>query len=571
MPKGNELAEYKFEELAFLADGVAAIDSDLKLISFSPGASRITGYPAESILGKGCEEIFGPDLGSLVRQVLKTGEASLNQRIEILTADRDRIPTLMNLTPLHDPEGQVVGVVQTFQNLVELYSLFADLIKERNRLWAILESIGEGVFTVDVDWRITEINRAAEQITGFDRPKVLGKSCAEVFRGAACTRNCPLRRAIETGQNIFDFETEIVSRSGRPIPVSVSTALLRDEEGEIMGGVEVFRDLSALRQLTAELRERYGFGGIVGRNPALEKVYELIAAVKDTSATVLIQGETGTGKELVARAIHYNSPRRDRPFIKVSCAAVPETLLESELFGYERGAFTGAMKTKPGRFELAHHGTIFLDEIGDIPKSIQAKLLRVLEEQRFERLGGTRTIEVDVRILAATNKDLGAAVRQGDFRDDLYYRLNVVTIQLPPLRERMDDLPLLIEHFLKHFNQIFGKRIRSISPKAMECLLDYPWPGNIRELEHALEHAFIRGQGSVIKLEHLPESISQPGPELITRVIDLEHPLPELERALILELLRRFRGDRAQTATHLGISRTTLWRKMKRYGLGTQS
>lgn len=571
MAKETELAEPKFGEFDILADGVVAIDSGMRVVGFSQGASRITGYPVGIVIGRGCGEVFGPEIEELVRRVLKTGEASLNQRVEVLTAEGDRVPILANLTPLHDPEGRIVGAVQTFRSLLELYVLFSGLVRERNRLWAILESIGDGVFTVSVDFRITEINRAAERITGFDRSEVLGKPCAQVFQGAACAQGCPLRRAIETGQSVFDFETEIVTRSGRSIPVSVSTALLRDEEGEIMGGVEVFRDLSTLRQLTEELKGRYGFEGIVGKNPAMQEVYELITAVKDTPSTVLIQGETGTGKELVARAIHYSSPLRDRPFVKVSCAALPETLLESELFGYERGAFTGALRTKPGRFELAHHGTIFLDEVGDMPNTIQAKLLRVLEERRFERLGGTKTIEVDVRILAATNKDLAAAVRRGDFRDDLYYRLNVVTIQLPPLRERMDDLPLLIEHFLKQLNQKLGKRIRAVSPRAMERLLDHPWPGNVRELEHALEHAFIRCRGSVIQPEHLPDQIGRPGAELITRVIETEHPLQELERELISQLLHRFRGDRARTAAQLGISRITLWRKMKRYGLGTQS
>jgi transcriptional regulator with PAS, ATPase and Fis domain len=336
-----------------------------------------------------------------------------------------------------------------------------------------------------------------------------------------------------------------------------------------MGGVETFRDLSLIKTLSEELQERHSFGNIIGENAQMQEIYNLLKMVSETFSTVLIQGETGTGKELVARAIHYNSPRKDQPFIKVSCAALPETLLESELFGYKKGAFTGAIKDKPGKFELAHGGTIFLDEVGEISIPIQSKLLTVLEDREFEPLGGTETVKVDVRIIAATNRNLKEAVEKGQFREDLYYRLNVIPIILPPLRERSDDISLLVNYFIVKFNQKMGKEIISVSSRAMALIMDYPWPGNVRQLEHALEHAFIHCSQRIIEVEHLPQEIRGGETNLVKMVLGSSKPFDEVERQVILETLRQNHGNQEKTAQALRISRTTLWRKLKKYAINS--
>jgi len=316
--------------------------------------------------------------------------------------------------------------------------------------------------------------------------------------------------------------------------------------------------------LRKRLTEQYEFEDIIGRSEAMQEVFEMIKAVTDTNATVLITGETGTGKELVARAIHSNSSQRYGPFVATSCGALPETLLESELFGYEKGAFTGADRTKKGRFELAHGGTLFLDEVGDISIKTQIKLLRVLQEKSFSRLGGTEPIKVDLRLVSATNRDLVAAIEDGSFRSDLYYRLNVVTIQLPPLRERKDDVPLLAAHFINKYNVEFNKKFDRVNRKAMDFLMDYHWPGNVRELENVIERAIVIAQGPEVKIDHLPfcnvEAIPTEDPQ----------SLQEVERLHIEKMLQRNDWNIAKTARLLNIDRSTLHKKIKKFDLERQ-
>lgn len=553
-----------------LGDGVIAIDAQFQIISFNRGAERITGYGADDACGHHCYDIFKSTLcekNCPLRETLKTHQGLSNLRAEISTMGGEIIPIGLTAVPLKNPRGGIIGVILTFRNIVELYSLTSEIVKEKNRLQAIVESVADGVFTVDPQWRITSFNKAAEEITGFPRQDAIGKPCHKIFRSRVCQEACPLRRTFESGQSISNFEFEIKSKDEKPVQISVSTALLIDEEGEIIGGVETFRDLSTLKHLRDELKKRYSFANILGKNPKMLKLYDLLGAVAETSSTVLVQGETGTGKDLVARAIHYNSPRRERPFIKVSCVALPEALLESELFGHTKGAFTGADRDKPGRFELAHKGTIFLDEIGDISKPVQLKLLRVLEEGEFERLGGTKTIKVDVRVVAATNRDLQEAVKGGGFREDLFYRLNVVPIHLPPLRERNDDIPLLVEHFIEKFNKKTGKKITSVTPEVMDILVDYPWPGNIRQLENAIEHAFVHCREGVIRPAHLPEELKAQRRSLVEGVALSSSPLAKLEKQILLDVLTKNNWDRHNAAAELKISRTTLWRKTKKYGV----
>lgn len=556
------------ERLETLGDGVVLINRDLRIVSWSLSAERITGYPQEEVVGRECREVLGSALcekGCPVGQTVNTGEVVSNISTEIETASGVSIPVSINTTPLKDPRGEIIGAVVTFRNIAEIETLTYELRKEKNMLKAIVESIADGVFTVDADWKITSFNKAAERITGFSREEATGIACHHVFRSEVCKEGCPLRKTMETGDPVSDFEMEVLRKDGRKVPISVNTALLIDEEGEIAGGVETFRDLSEMKRLSSELSEKYSFTGIIGKNPKMQELYDLLKTVSETSSTVLVQGETGTGKELVARAIHYNSPRHERPFIAVSCAALPETLLESELFGHMRGAFTGAIKDKPGRFELANGGSLFLDEVGEIPPPVQVKLLRVLEKQEFERLGGTRTLKVDVRVIAATNKDLKELMERAQFREDLYYRLNVVPIHLPPLRERSDDIPLLVKHFVEEFNRKTGKRITAVAPEVMDILIDHLWPGNVRQLENAIEHAFVHCRGEVIQLRHLPEEL-----KALEKAVADEAPatsLSEFEKRAIVEALKRNRWNRENTARELKISRTTLWRKMKRYGI----
>ena len=356
---------------------------------------------------------------------------------------------------------------------------------------AILESISDGVFTVDMEWRITSFNRAAEEITGVSRKEAIGRRCSEVFRSSMCGAACALQQTLKTGKPIIGKSGYIIDSDGNRIPVSVSTAVLREADGRVTGGAETFRDLSEVEALRQELEGKFRVGDLTSRSPLMQRVFEVLPAIAASPSTVLILGETGTGKELVARTIHSLGPRNQGPFIAVNCGALPDTLLESELFGYKAGAFTGANKDKPGRFALARGGTIFLDEIGEVSPALQVRLLRVLQERTYEPLGATRSESTDARIIVATNKDLAEQVRQGVFREDLYYRVNVVRIELPPLRRRKEDIPLLVEQFVARFNRLQQKTVQGIAAEALSLLMAHDWPGNIRELENAIERAFI--------------------------------------------------------------------------------
>jgi transcriptional regulator with PAS, ATPase and Fis domain len=358
----------------------------------------------------------------------------------------------------------------------------------------------------------------------------------------------------------------MTDRKGRAIPLSVSTGPFRDETGATLGAVCTLRDLREIERIADERRHRGPFLGIIGSHPRMREVFDLVDMIKDSDSTVLIQGESGTGKGLLAHALHRVSPRRQEPFIKVSCAALPETLLESELFGHERGAFTGAIRDRKGRFELADKGTVFLDEIGDLSLAVQVKLLRVLQEQEFERLGGTDTIRVDVRVIAATHRDLLRLMREGKFREDLYYRLNVIPVHLPALRDRKSDVPLLVEHLLDRFASQGKGKATTISPRAMAILMDHHWPGNVRELENALEHAVVCSRGPVIEPEALPRAllVPHPAPGPDARQTDARSGAAGDEREQILRTLESCRWNRGRAAAHLGIDRTTLWRKMQR-------
>jgi PAS domain S-box-containing protein len=432
---------------------------------------------------------------------------------------------------------------------------------------AILESISDGVFTVDLEKKITSFNHAAESITGFKATEAIGQSCLDILRTSACAGNCPIEKTLGSGEPETNVHAEIITKTGERRPVSISSTALRNERGEIVGAVETFRDLSDLERLRKEISHDYTYEDIVGRHPRVGDILALLPDIAESDSPVLITGPTGSGKELFARAIHNLSSRKDGPFVPVNCAALPDTLLESELFGHARGAFTGAVKSKPGRFMLAHKGTLFLDEIGSTSPAFQADLLRVLESGEFVPLGDTRTLKADFRIVAAANQDLKKLVRDGGFRQDLFYRLNVAGIVLPPLSERKEDIPLLIDHFIQKFNLIKRRSIQGLTGEALSFLTHYSFPGNIRELQNIIEYAFIRCKGDFIGLEHLSQDLfdgmSDPsGYAQKSDVLSQEGETRQIHLAL-----QQHQWNRDLAAKALGMGRTTLWRKMKKYGL----
>jgi PAS domain S-box-containing protein len=428
----------------------------------------------------------------------------------------------------------------------------------------LLDSLADGVFSVDLDWRITSFNRAAEEITGIPREEAVGQICCEVFKASICEQACALRETLKTNQPIIDRKIFIFTIQGKKLPVSISTAILRDEHGKIIGGVETFRDLSQVETLRKELQKRYSFADIISRSPQMTGLFELIPQVADSDVTVLITGESGTGKELVARALHDLSSRKKEPFIAVNCGALPDTLLESELFGYKKGAFTDARTDKPGRFALAGKGTVFLDEVGELSTNLQVKLLRVIEEKRFEPLGGIQPEPVLARLVAATNQNLDTMVKNGTFREDLYYRINVINLELPPLRERMEDIPLLVDHFIQRFNHLQHASIRDMSSDAMAALMQYDFPGNIRELLNFIERAFVLCREGSIGLEHLPAQFRAAQDKFDD---SKGKSLADLEKAAIRRALVNHAGNQVKAAAELGIHRTTLYRKMQHYGI----
>ena len=429
----------------------------------------------------------------------------------------------------------------------------------------LFQSLPEGVFTIDPLWRITSFNKTAEQITGYSKAEVIGRHCWEIFCSELCQKGCPLGLCFESGQLQMDQEISVTDRFGVTKSLLVNVNILQDTDGTVLGGIETFRppfpDEDDLHGVNA------GCEGFIGKSPALEAIFKLLPDVAVSEANVLLSGESGTGKGALAKAIHRQSDRRKGPFVTVNCSALAESLLESELFGHEKGAFTGAETLKKGRFELARGGSLFLDEIGDLKPQLQVKLLRVIEEGEFERVGGTRTLTLDARIISATNKNLEEALAQRTFREDLYFRLRTVPFDLPPLRKRPEDIPLLVSHFLTVLNERYQKKVRAVDPKVMKILKNYHWPGNIRELSRTLEYAFIFVKGPVIFERHLPpltlEHQREKADDLLTFPQSDTRNKESIERALT-----KSRGNRQKAAALLGISRTSLWRRMKEFDLG---
>ncbi|MBW2597455.1 MAG: sigma 54-interacting transcriptional regulator [Deltaproteobacteria bacterium] len=444
-----------------------------------------------------------------------------------------------------------------------------ETIKNQTRI--ILDSIADGVFTVDKDWKIVSYNRAAENITGIRKEEAIGRYCWEVFKASICEQRCSLRQTIESGQSIVNQPIFIVNSKGVRIPVSISTAILKDKKGTMIGGVETFRDLSVIEELRKELTNQHSFLDIISKNKEMKRLFGMLEIISENDTTILLEGESGTGKELFARAIHSLSHRKKGPMITVNCGALPDTLLESELFGYKAGAFTDAKKDKPGRLALAENGTLFLDEIGDISQLLQVRLLRVLQDKVYEPLGSTKSERANVRIVATTNKNLERLVNMGLFRDDLYYRINVIKLVLPPLRNRKEDIPLLIENFINKYSKLCGKEIYGLSPEAMNTLMVYNFPGNIRELENIIEYATVVCKNSLIRIQNLPENLLR-APDSKNNAVTKEtsekvFSIETMEKNIILETLMKNNWNRKATAAQMGIHSSTLWRKIKRLNL----
>ncbi len=551
--------------------GAFTIDRSRRITSFNRSAQTIIGVSESSVIGLDCHEVFkGIPCYAQCPFGGKNGLESVDEDVEILDQNRSRHLVTRVSAPLYGPDQVLIGCLTLLQDHSPIAGLINRVRYEERSLKIILDNLDIGVFTANRGGHITFFNRAAEMISGYNRREVIGKPFKEILGGGAIHDLNLLVDSMNDGRSRTSHKGRMTTRDGEVIPVRADYMALRNEANEIVGGIAAIKDLTFAHHLDAVMQQRFSFHHIVGRDPAMQAVFEKVRAVADSDATVLIEGATGTGKDMVAKAIHSCGRRSKKSLIKVNCAALPATLLESELFGYVKGAFTGADRDKPGRFQEADRGTIFLDEIGDLPLSLQAKLLRVLEAREFYPLGSRRITKVDVRIIAATNRGLDQLVASRQFREDLFYRLNVLHFELPLLKHRTGDLPLLIRHIMRRLCAASEKRAPAISEAAMGVLLNYDYPGNVRELENVLEHALIICQEDSIEPRHLPSTV-------MNRMAARNHGHHRAggksedeeaeEKERIIAALREHDGRREQTAKALGMDRTTLWRKMKRYGI----
>lgn len=545
-----------------IEDGFGEIDLTGKLIFCNDSFIKIYGYPREQIIGLDYRAYLDKNTARLVykayNQVYVTGIPNKAFAYEIIRRDGTRRFIENSISLMKNGEGLPVGFRSVVRDITSKRRTEEELAKHRSRLTAIFSSVKDAIITVDIDMVVIEVNRAVKTLCGMDGEYITGKVFTTVSNH--CNKSCHrlLKETLEGKKVIKEHRIEC----GLHQVAVVNSSPLIDTDGRFIGGVLVIRDITRLNNLEKELRERrHKFHNIIGKSVRMQEIYSLLEDLANIETTVLVTGESGTGKELVAKAIHNSGNRAFEAFVAVNCSALTENLLESELFGHVKGAFTGAIRDQEGRFKAADGGTILLDEIGDISPKIQLKLLRILQEREFERVGDLTPVKVDVRVVACTNRNLAEMVQKGEFRGDLYYRLKVVEIKLPPLRERLDDIPLLVNHFCDLLNNRFKKSIEGVSDEVLRIFMDYTWPGNIRELEHVLERAFVICRGHSIMLSHLPSEIrdysrdtkpdskkgSDDGAESISAALD------------------RTDWNKAKAARLLGIDRSTLYRKIKKY------
>jgi PAS domain S-box-containing protein len=471
-----------------------------------------------------------------------------------------------SVAPLYGQDQKIIGAVLAFHDdtLTKSWSDWSDFGLSVAP-GAVFEHLDRGLFIVNQRRTITAFNRTAQEFTGFSPDEVVGRYCWEVFQADRCKTGCALKATLEDGVTRKDQEVRIRDKTGRWLNLLISTAPIRNQREAIVGGVETFQSLGLALPRREPRSPIPGEVTVIGQSPSMQRLLAMLPDVARSEATVVLEGESGTGKDLFAQAIHLKSPRATGPFVAFSCSALVETLMESELFGHVKGAFTGAISNKVGRFEMAKGGTLFLDEIGELKLELQTKLLRVLESKVFERVGSSQPIPMEARIIAATSRNLAEEVRRGRFRMDLLYRLRTVPFYLPPLRDRQVDIPLLVNHSLTRLNRKYGKEVRGVDPKVMSLFQNYAWPGNIRELERVLEYAFVFVKGAVITKDLLPE-LESPRPRR-PATAHLHRQRWDSELLIIQKALHQARGNREAAARVLGISRSSLWRKMKAYDL----
>ena len=556
-------------------NGWMALSRGFDLMSLNREAQHLLG--AETLPGDRwpLDRLFDDtDLGearAAVSEALEHGRPPKKRLGHLKDVSGRRIPCEYTAQPLFEREQEIIGVILSFRGVTPSHrdtgmhsGADSTGLEPSTEKQDPIEDLPDGVFTIDDQWRITSFNRAAEAITGFRREDAMGKPCREIFRSDRCRKNCPMGQAFANKRPQTDHEVTILDRKGGRQTLVVNINVLRGKDGRVCGAVETFHPVET--DTPAGLIKDGCFEGIVGSSPAMQSLFAMMPDVAVSGANTLISGESGTGKELIARALHALSLHRSGPFVAVNCASLPESLLESELFGHEKGAFTGADQSRAGRFELAANGTLFLDEIGEMKPNLQVKLLRVLEQRTFERVGGTKPLRFRARLIAATNQDLTRALREGRFREDLYYRLRTVPMTLPPLRERIEDIPLLVDHFIKKYNITSGKNVRSMDPKILSQLMAYDWPGNVRELERCIEHAFVFVKGPVIFQRYLPDLKGIRRQQQEAQSPPPQHLDPG-DAESVRWALSQTGGRRQEAADLLGISRTSMWRRMKAFDL----
>lgn len=554
-------------------DAIVAVDADARVRVFNPAAERLLGKSAREVLGKHVRDVIP---NTRLDKVLSTGEAELNQQ-----QDLGDITIITNRVPMKNDRGEIVGAVAVFRDITEVKKLAEEITNLRqvqSLLAAIIDSTEDAISVVDAQGNGLLINKAYTRLTGLTEADVIGKpATVDIAEGESMHM-----RVLKERQPVRNVPMK-VGPMKREVVVNVAPVIV---DGELKGSVGVIHDVSEIRRLTEELERmrklvnrmaaKYTFDDIVAKSSLMRAAVEQAKRVAETSVTVLLRGESGTGKELFAHAIHNASPRHSGPFVRVNCAALPEALLESELFGYAEGAFTGARKGgRRGLFEEANGGTLFLDEVGVMNLNLQATLLRVLQEKEITRVGESKPVPVDVRVIGATNISLEQAVAEGRFREDLYYRLNVIPIFIPPLRQRKEDIPELVAHLLRKLNAEYGRSVRGVDDEAMEYLLSYNWPGNVRELENVLGRAMInmRYQEEIMRREHLPSLGNEgapAGPEgksLRLGTLKLKDLKERSEKEAVLEALERSGYNKVKAASSLGISVRTLYNKMNYYGI----
>jgi len=570
-PKNGIMSDQSLELLDELNIGAFTVNLQREITSMNYAAQVLMGLKEDEVEGKDCREIF-TGVPCLVNCFLREDSGCQTNEPDVEIKDEDgRKHILTRLaTPIYDPDQNVVGCLTILQDHSPIVDLIDKIHYEERSNKIILDNLDVGIFTANRGGHITFFNNEAERISGYSRRELLGKHCTEIFEEDAMQDIYQLKESIDDGCTRSSHHGKIITKDGESIPVRANYMALKNEKGTIVGGLATLYDLTLVHQLNQAISGRYTFHDMVGKDPAMQQIFEKISVVAETDATIIIEGATGTGKDLLAKVIHSTSKRSNNPFVKVNCAALPDNLLESEMFGYVKGAFTGADRDKPGRFSEADGGTIFLDEIGDLPLSLQAKLLRVLEDKEFYPLGSRRIKKVDIRIICATNRGLERLVEKRLFREDLFYRLNVFRIELPALKDRRIDLPILIRHILRRLCTAGDNRIPKISEDGMALLLKFDYPGNVRELENILEHALIICRNDVIQPKHLPDYIQNQylssKPEKVSSLLP-ESDSDPTERQQILLMLRQNNWHRIKTAQALKMDRTTLWRKMKQHGI----